>query len=167
VGTYGPKVLLAAILVVGGCSESTTKSNPEPGGTRLRAALGETLTLSGPDGVAVAISVGAVADPATGSIQPRREHRHVAIRVRVENVGGLTYSDTPSNGAYLVDDQGHQHGADIADSVLPALGSPRIRPGGVETGFITFEVPEHVEPVRFLLTLDGGFGPETGDWALF
>jgi hypothetical protein len=167
VSTYGRKVLAAAMLVVGGCSETTTMSEPEPGGTRLRAALGETLTLSGPDGIAVAVSVGAVADPATGSIPPRREHRYVAVRIRLENVGGLMYGDTPSNGAYLVDDEGHQHGADIADSVLPALGSPRIRPGGVETGFITFEVPGEAEPVRFLLTLDGGFGPETGEWALF
>jgi hypothetical protein len=164
VSGYGRKVLMAAVLVVGGC---TTVSEPAPGATRLRAALGETLTLSGHDGQAVAVSVGAVADPATGSLPPNRGHRYVAIRIRAENVGGVMYRDTPSNGAYLVDDAGHQHGADIADSVLPALGSPRIRPGSVETGFITFEVPEDVMPLRFLLTLNDGFGPDTGEWALF
>ena len=157
---------MVALLLVGGCSETATTSEPEPGGTRLRAALGETITLTGGDGVAVAVSVGAIADPATGSIPPRPEHRHVAVRIRLENVGLVMYRDTPSNGAYLVDDAGHQHGADIADSVLPALGSPRVAPGRIETGFITFEVPEDVEPVRFLLTLNDGFGPETGEWAL-
>jgi hypothetical protein len=166
VRTYGRKVVVAAMLAVGGCSETTTTSELEPGGTRLRAALGETLTLSGLNGVAVAVSVAAVADPATGSIPPRLAHRHVAIRIRLENVGGVMYSDTPSNAAYLVDDAGHQHGADIADSVVPAIGSPRISPGREETGFITFEVPEDVEPVSFLLTLNGGFGPDTGEWAL-
>jgi hypothetical protein len=166
VSWYGRRALVVALLVVGGCSETSTTNEPQPGGTRLLAALGETLTLTARDGVAVAVSVGAVADPATGSIPPRPDHRYVAIRVRLENVGVFEYRDTPSNGAYLVDDAGHQHGADIADSVLPALGSPRVKPGFVETGFITFEVPEGVEPVRFLLTLNGGFGPETGVWAL-
>ena len=167
VGRFGRKVLVTAALAVGGCSEAPTTSELEPGGTRLRAALGETLTLRGVDGEAVAVSVGGVADPAAGRVPPNPGHRYVAIRIRMENVGIAGYHDTPTNGAYLIDDADHQHGADITDPVMPALGSPRLERARVETGFITFEIPEGVEPVRFLLTLNEGFGPETGEWALY
>lgn len=107
-------------------------------------------------------------DPAPGSefFQPQRDNRFVSIRIELANVGSVLYADTTSNGARIVDGRGRTLRATIIDAAKPGLGRPRLRPGQRKTGTLTFELPKGVRMRSFRLTLDSGFGPETGVWTL-
>ncbi len=62
-------------------------------------------------------------------------------------------------------EQGYE--ASIFDTAAgPALGSPRIAPRDARVGLITFELPKGARTKSFQLTLDSGFGPDTGQWEL-
>lgn len=67
----------------------------------------------------------------------------------------------------LIDTADQGYNASILDSAAgPALGSPKIAPGDARVGLITFEVPKGTIVASFQLTLDSGFGPETGQWEM-
>jgi hypothetical protein len=104
--------------------------------------------------------------PADDSFHAERGKRLVSVRLRLTNVGTLVYDDTPRNGAVMIDRDGQQHDAGVLDPVEPALDSPRIQPGESRVGFITFEIIKGIKLHAFQLTLDSGFGPETGEWRL-
>lgn len=77
------------------------------------------------------------------------------------------FSDSPTNGAYLIDADGQQFDADITSPVGPSFGgSSKIASGDSRTGFITFELPKNAKPATLQFTLDSGFGPETDEWEL-
>jgi hypothetical protein len=134
------------------------------------AQVGDTITLHGADsGLVMDVTLMEVIDPAKAQrfFGPGKNKRLVAIRLRVENVGTLPYSDSPSNGAVLIDAADQGYDASILDSAAgPALGSPKIAPGDARVGLITFEVSKGTKVAGFQLTLDSGFGPETGQWEL-
>ncbi len=104
-------------------------------------------------------------DPAPGSryFQPISLNRFVAIRVELVNVGSALYVDTTSNGA-RVDSGGRLRRAAILDAAEPGLNRPRLGPGRRTTGTLSFEVPKAARVRSLRLTLDSGFGPETGVW---
>lgn len=75
-----------------------------------------------------------VIDPAKAQrfFGPGKNERLVAVRLRVENVGTLPYSDSPSNGAVLIDTADQGYDASMLDSAAgrePEDRSGR-RPGG-------------------------------------
>jgi len=166
--------ILCLLLV--GCTEqqiTTEPASPEgsgPTGEQQPAAVGDTITLHGTDdGLVMGVTLMEVIDPAKAErfFGPGKNKRLVAVRLRVENVGTLPYSDSPSNGAVLIDTADQGYDASILDSSAgPALGSPKIAPGDARVGLITFEVPKGTKVASFQLTLDSGFGPETGQWEL-
>lgn len=179
--------LTSAALLLAACGETTIKtvdqlpatqtsdtsspaSDVDAGSTALDATVGGSITLRGSaDGLLVEATALGVRDPAStpdSFIQPDPGNRYVGIRVRLRNVGTAVYSDSPSNGASAVDQNDQEFSASIFDAVEPGLGSLKIRPGDRRVGWITFEVPDGSRLRLFQLTLDSGFGPETGEWRL-
>jgi hypothetical protein len=179
---YSVVMIVSAMSLLVGCSEQTITSEPNTSespnespseseqGDPASAAVGDTLTLHGFDEkLVVEVTVLKVIDPAKPNnnfFPPQKGNRFVALQLRLENVGEANYSDSPSNGAFLIDTEGQQYNADITDPVGPALGSPKISPGDERLGYITFEVGKGVEPAMFQFTLDSGFANETGEWQL-
>jgi hypothetical protein len=88
-------------------------------------------------------------------------------KIELTVVGDSRYSDSPTNGAYLIDADGQQFDADITSPVGPSFGgSSKIASGDSRTGFVTFELPKNAKPATFQFALDSGFGPETDEWEL-
>jgi hypothetical protein len=136
------------------------------GAIKRAAGLGRPLVLRGArPGVRLRVTPLSIVDPAPGSefFQPNAANRFVAIRVELRNVGGALYLDTTSNGA-KVDAGSRLRRASILDAAEPGLNRPRLRFGDRKTGTLSFELPKAARIRTFRLTLDSGFGPETGIW---
>lgn len=168
-------------LALTACSETTVKESPNSGGGggdatgggggAEKAGLGDTITLAGSDDtLQVDVTGTKVEDPAKPDNKffgPKKTNRYVAVQIELTVVGESPYSDSPTNGAYLIDADGQQFDADITSPVGPSFGgSSKIASGDSRTGFITFEIPKNAKPATFQFTLDSGFGPETGEWEL-
>jgi hypothetical protein len=166
-------VLIAAALV--GCTEPTITDTPvderEPSGTSAgtgssvpspaeqAAELGDTIKLHGMnDGIAIDVTP---SDLRTGA-----EDGLYRIDFRLENTGTVVYSDSFGNGALLVSADGRECGWWITGGASE-LGSPRIAPGDFRVGALAFKCPRGSdEPASLQVTLDSGFGPETGQWSI-
>jgi hypothetical protein len=146
-------------------AETTTEEVPED----TTAGLGDSITLAGNEsGLQMRVTLVEVRNDAEGDefFGPERGNRFFAVRLRLTNVGSRNYNDSPSNGASVIDRQDQEYTGDVFDAVEPALGSPTIRQGDSRQGWITFQVPKRAKLRTFQLTLDSGFGPETGEWVL-
>jgi len=132
------------------------------------STIGGTLTVRGKlPGESLQVQLVSIRDPASSSvIQPDPGNRFVGIQLAVRNVGTSTHHDSPSNGTALFSTDGQRSLADVLDAVQPALGTLTLPPGATATGFITFQVAASATLARFNLTLDLGFGPQTGTWIL-
>ena len=96
---------------------------------------------------------------------PERGEKYVSVKLRMQNVGSQVYSDSPSNGAVLVDTQdGSWDEALSMYTHKPDLGSPKIAPGDARVGWMTFTVPRRAKMKKFQLALDSGFSDEAGEW---
>ncbi|MFV0134729.1 DUF4352 domain-containing protein [Streptomyces sp. HMX87] len=77
--------------------------------------MGDPLGLTGTqEGEALAVTVVKVVDPAGAENEfstPEAGERFVAVQFRLQNTGTAVCSDSPSNGARLVDAQGRQFGS--------------------------------------------------------
>ena len=94
---------------------------------------------------------------------PAENGRYFAVMLRITNVGEGVYSDSPSNGAAVVNRAGNQFDASMMMEKAPSLPSGmKLRPGASRTGWLTFDVAGKVTTFQF--TPDSGFGPETGEW---
>lgn len=136
------------------------------GRVKRAAGYGRPLVLRGAKpGVRLRVTPLSAIDPAPGSefFQPNVANRFVAIRVELVNVGTAVYADTTSNGAKVASG-GRLRRASILDAAEPGLNRPRLRSGQRKTGTLSFEVPKGARVNSLRLTLDSGFGPETGAW---
>jgi hypothetical protein len=53
------------------------------------------------------------------------------VEIRLKNSGAIDYSDSPTNGAVLIDTDSHQYDTWIGSGIEPNLdGSVRIAPAG-------------------------------------
>jgi archaellum component FlaG (FlaF/FlaG flagellin family) len=176
-----PRRLLAAVLVassLAGCatrggaaapSQPTPTSSPVASPEVLPAAtMGGTVTVRGNQpGESLQVQLVAIRDPASSPVvQPDPGHRFVGVQLAVRNVGTSTYHDSPSNGTAIFASDGQRYLADVLDAVRPGLGTLSLAPGAGASGFITFQVATDATLVRFNVTLDLGFGPQTGTWIL-
>lgn len=178
-------VALGALLVAG-----TAACNPTPGssvttgakpttasgtkaastgqGSAKAAKVGDTISLKGMDTSADVTVVKIVNNPAGADdfTTPEAGKRFVAVQFRIKDTGGTAYSDSPSNGAKLVDSQGQSYDADINDTKagtsFPALVN--IAPGATGLGFITFQVPVQAKITQIQFGLDSGMADQTGQW---
>jgi hypothetical protein len=146
---------------------ATTDAAPAP----KPAKVGDTITLTGDtDGEKVAVTLVKVADPAAGAddfSQPKAGDRFVAVQFRLANVGTAVYSDSPTNGAQLSDDQGQIYSTSFADTRTGQdfPGQVDLTPGNSALGVIVFELPAGAKTAMAQFGLDSGFG-QKGQWLL-
>jgi Domain of unknown function (DUF4352) len=150
---------------------SAPRTAPSP--ARDLAEIGQWWELHGMDpNLVMRVTLVQGSDPAPPKdafFAPGKDARFVALQIRLENVGSVMYSDSPGNGAVIVDADGQQFSESLgAGTTLgPTFGAGvRVPPGGSALGYLVFELPKSAKPAVFQFTLDSGFGPETGEWDL-
>ena len=133
--------------------------------------VGSTLTLNGKNGEQAAVTLKGWADPAKPDnkyLSPSPGKRWVAAQLEFVNTGTSTYSDSPSNGVKVVDAQGQtftQSLAEIAEGpTMP--GSVNLAKGEKVLGWVVFAIPTDSKPQTVQVTLDSGFGKQTGEWTV-
>ena len=139
----------------------------KPGGA---AKVGSTITLAGNgSGERIAVTVTKIyrhAQPASSFDDPDTGDRLVAVQFRLTDTGSAAYSDSPSNGAEVVDASGQSYQSALNDAAnCPSFpGTENIAPGASGLGCIVFEVPQAAVISKVQFTLDSGMGPQTGQW---
>jgi Domain of unknown function (DUF4352) len=134
------------------------------------AKVGSTITLAGIDsGERVAVTVTKIyrhAQPASSFDDPDTDDRLVAVQFRLADTGSAAYSDSPSNGAEVVDASGQSYQSALNDAAnCPSFpGTENIAPGASGLGCVVFEVPQAAVITEVQFTLDSGMGPQTGQW---
>jgi Domain of unknown function (DUF4352) len=134
------------------------------------ARVGSTITLAGNDpGEKMAVTVTRVikhAQPADEFSTPDPGKRFYAVQFRLADTGTAAYSDSPSNGASVVDSAGQSYEATL-DDVAGCQSFPateNIAAGDTGLGCIVFEVLDGAKITKMQFTLDSGMGPQTGQW---
>ena len=136
------------------------------------ARVGSTLTLTGNDaGEKMAVTVTRVvshAQPADEFSSPDPGKRFYAVQFRLADTGTTAYSDSPSNGAAVVDSAGQSYQASIYNvaGCESFPGTENIAAGDKGLGCVVFQVPHGAKITKVQFTLDSGFGPATGQWAV-
>lgn len=173
----GALVVVIIVIIVansGGHTISTTgTSGSTAGGSKSApktAGIGSAITLSGnTSGEQMAVTVTKVitsAQPGDEFSSAPAGDRLYAVQFRLRDTGSAAYSDSPSNGAAVVDSAGqsYQSALDNAAGCPSFPGSENIAPGASGLGCIVFEVPKAAKITEVQFTLDSGMGPQTGQW---
>jgi hypothetical protein len=134
------------------------------------AKVGETITVAGltPE-VQVAVTLNRIIDNATPGnqfLKPKNGNRFVAVELSLKNAGQEVYTDSPIVGAALIDAEGGQHHATLAEITegLSLGGAVNIAVGDSRKGVIVFEVPAGAKPAK--LQFGVMFGQQKGEWQL-
>ena len=156
------------------CSTTTT-DQPDRGSEggrekRPRSRVGDAITLKGTD-TRVKVQVLSVDRNLSVSEfdEPQPGRKFVGVRIRLTNVGNVTYDDAPSNGAKLITSRDEQADAAVVtggDCGGSFQSDTTISPGSSQQGCIPFEMKKAAKPKMFQFALDSGLGPETGEWSL-
>ncbi|MFB4275721.1 DUF4352 domain-containing protein [Nonomuraea sp. MTCD27] len=138
---------------------------------QLTATVGGSITLEGMDpGLKMQVTVTRVVDPATGDqfSKPQTGNRLVAVELTLANAGDAVYSDSPTNGAMLIDGEGQQYRTTFrtVQEGQSFGGSATINKGDSRKGVIVFEVPEGAKLAKLQFGLDSGFAKQKGEWTL-
>jgi Domain of unknown function (DUF4352) len=173
------------LLCVAGCGGGGGKSSgggaaassdeAKAAGKPKTLAIGDETTLKGLHG-SMKVKVLKVEDPmkappAKGLIRevPRKGNRFVGVQVALTNVGDKPYSDSILNGARLVTDvaKASQPTILLSGKCQSKFGTKtRVAPGASKSGCLPFQVKKAAKVSGFELTLDSGYGPEKGAWAV-
>ncbi len=172
-------IVVAAIASAGspGHTVATGQAAASPSVSASKAAkpgaaakVGSTITLAGNcSGERVAVTVTKIyrhAQPASSFDDPDTGDRLVAVQFRLTDTGSAAYSDSPSNGAEVVDASGQSYQSAIENAAnCPSFpGTENIAPGASGLGCVVFEVPQAAVITKVQFTLDSGMGPQTGQW---
>ncbi|MFD8594746.1 DUF4352 domain-containing protein [Kitasatospora sp. NPDC059646] len=150
-------------------------ASPSPSGSPsapATAKVGSTISLAGTNtGESADVTVTKVVDPAspTDSFStPSAGKRFVAVQFVIKNTGSTTYSDSPSNGAKVIDSTDQSFNASYQETAAgPGFaGSVDLPPGQSGRGYITFEVPTTSQLILVQFALDSGFANQVGQWSL-
>lgn len=184
-GRIVPFVL--AVLLVSACGPTTITSaadNPtaaeadaatageEKAEAPKPAKIGSVITLSGSDAdLKVQVKVHKVianGTPANDFVKPESGKRLYGIQLTLKNAGKSTYSDSPGNGAAVIDSEGQEYTASLFGEIAGAqnISSTTIAPGDLRKGFVIFEVPSKAKIVKLQMSLDSGFADHHGEWSL-
>ncbi|MBO3745600.1 DUF4190 and DUF4352 domain-containing protein [Streptosporangiaceae bacterium NEAU-GS5] len=132
------------------------------------AGVGGTITLHGFENLQMDVTVTKVilnATPANDFLTPKG--RYVAVEVELANTGSVAYSDSPSNGAVLIDDEDQQYQATYGEVKQGVqLTTTSIASGDRRKGVLVFDIPADVRLVKFQFALNSGFADEKGEWAI-
>jgi hypothetical protein len=170
---------LTAAAVTAACSAHTVqttgtgasvsgKAVSATGGT---ARTGTAITLTGnSSGEQMSVTVVKVmsnASPGDEFTSAPAGDRLYAVQFRLRDTGTAAYSDSPTNGAAVVDSKGQSYQPAITDTVSGCQSFPateNIAAGATGLGCIVFEVPKSAKITGVQFTLDSGMGPQTGQW---
>lgn len=144
----------------------TSKTPPTPAGD---LKVGTTKILTGnDDGEHMHVKLIAIHTGfSTGFEAPDAGKHYVAIEIMLKNTGTATYSDSPDNGAKLIDSRDNQIDNDIiSDGPYQSSGSVNLPPGSQRRVFCIFQVPNGASLKQFQFTLDSGFAHQTAQWSL-
>lgn len=136
-----------------------------PGGP---GTIGSPITLADQDGEMLEVTVLDVVDPSPPDEVFPADGRYVSIQLRVRYLGTQEeYAGPLGSGWILLDEAGQQFvSSAFGGFVGQSIGRCCLVPGEEQVGFVTFDLPPGSLPTRLQLTLDAGFGPEMGEWAL-
>lgn len=146
--------------------------HPAPHAASQAATIGDTVTLKGNnDGEQLAVTIKQWADPAKSADQytkPEDGKRWVAAQFELVNTGTAVYSDSPSNGTQVADDQGQQFQTTFGEVTAgPAMtSSAKVAPGAKVLGWIVYEVPQDSKITTVQFTMNSGFASQTGQWTI-
>ena len=180
----GPKIfgavvgLVVAIIVViiavaaSNAGHTIATSGTSAGGKSApkTAVVGSAITLAGNDsgelmGVTVVKVIASAAEDDGLSLTPAGD-RLYAVQFRLADTGTAAYSDSPSNGAAVVDSKGqsYQSAEETVTGCTSFPATENIAPRASGLGCVVFEVPKSATITAVQFTLDSGFGPQTGQW---
>ncbi|MBY8879726.1 DUF4352 domain-containing protein [Actinacidiphila acidipaludis] len=151
-------------------SASSGQKGPIASASPSPVPVGRTLSLTGiKAGEKLDVAVVKVVDPASGTelSSPPPGKRLVAVQFRLHNTGSTTYTDSPDNGAKVVDTKGQGFDSAITDTTSAGPNFPAtttVSPGGKALGFIVFEVPAASKIALVQFALDSGFSTDVGQW---
>jgi Domain of unknown function (DUF4352) len=157
-------------VTTGGSPSAAASSAAKAGSTAAPAKVGSTITLAGfSSGEQMAVTVTKIyrhAEPASSFDAPDSGDRLVAVQFRLTDTGSAAYSDSPSNGAAVVDAKGQSYQSSLNNAAnCPSFpGTENIAAGASGLGCIVFEVPQAAVITEVQFTLDSGMGPQTGQW---
>jgi Domain of unknown function (DUF4352) len=176
-GIGGLAVLVIGIAVAANSGHSVETagstaavSNSGGGSASKTAGIGSAITLSGNgSGEQMSVTVTKVTSDASASDsfdEPPAGDRLYAVQFRLSDTGTAAYSDSPSNGAAVVDSAGqsYQSGLENVAACQSFGGTENIAAGNSGLGCIVFEVPAKAKITQIQFTLDSGMGPDTGQW---
>ncbi|MFK0182318.1 DUF4352 domain-containing protein [Streptomyces xanthochromogenes] len=152
-----------------GTTAGTAKASPA---AAKKAAIGDTITVTGNEtGEKLDVTVTKWADPAKSSEEvfaPEAGKRWVAAQLQLVNTGSAVYSDSPSNGMQVADEQGQRFGTMAADVTAgPSMAaSLKVPPGDKALGWIVFEVPKDSKITTIQFAMNSGFADQTAQWAI-
>jgi Domain of unknown function (DUF4352) len=177
-------IIVVAALAHGGSTPSVS-TNPTPPPTAASgsagqatgapaaatvAHVGSTISLAGNSpGEKMAVTVMKVIPRAQGSDEfntPDPGNRFYAVQFRLTDTGSIAYSDSPSNGAQVVDSTGQSYQSDLSTvaGCQSFPGTENIAVGSTGLGCVVFQVPRHAKITEIQFTLDSGFANQTGQW---
>ncbi len=131
------------------------------------AAVGDTLTLEGFEGLTVDVTLTEV-DRRLELDEEFDTGSYVGVRLTMTNTGDVAYNDSPSNGATLVTTDDEQLTSTLLFDDAGCSGSEgvRITPDDTREFCIPFERQEGQSLRLFQFALDSGFAEQTGEWEL-
>jgi hypothetical protein len=169
-------IVIASIASAGNGSHTVTtgQAGATPTSSASKAAslakIGSAIVLTGNSaGEKMAVTVVKVfrhPKPASDLDSPNQGHRLYAVQFRLHDIGSAAYSDSPSNGAAVVDAAGQSYESSL-DNVAECQsfpGTENITAGSSGLGCVVFEVPTSARITEVQFTLDSGMGPQTGQW---
>lgn len=142
-----------------------------PGAGSTTAKVGDTISLTGFEGVKLDATVVKVVDPAAPEneyMKPKAGTRLVAVQWRIANTGTVPVDSGPTSGSNVVDGSGQQ----FDTSYHPTSAGPefpsgvKIPPGESRLGFVTYEVPDDSKVVKIQFAANSGYAKQTGQWAV-
>jgi hypothetical protein len=172
-------IVAAAISSKGGGHGVTTAGTTPAASARATAAaahksapagIGSAIVLAGnSSGEQMTVTVAKVwahAEPASQFDGADAGDRLYAVQFRLADTGSIAYSDSPSNGAVVVDSAGqsYQSSFNNAAECDSFPGTENIAVGASGLGCIVFEVPVKAKITEVQFTIDSGMGPQTGQW---
>lgn len=162
----------ASHTVTTGQAGSTSSGTPSAASSASSstARIGSVIMLTGNDpGEKMAVTVTRIishARPASEFDALGSGKRLYAVQFRLHDIGSAAYSDSPSNGAAVVDSSGQSYQSALGDvaGCESFPGAENIAAGDSGLGCIVFQVPAGAKITNVQFTLDSGMGPQTGQW---
>jgi hypothetical protein len=171
---FTASVIVVAAAGLSACAPATINGTPSTsnavhGGTATKAHIGSAVDLTGDtSGEKMSVKLIRIVQHGRGTefSDPGHGHRFVGVQFRLTNIGKAAYSDSPSNGATVVDGKGqsYQAGFDTIAGCHAFGGTENIAPGGSGLGCVVFSVPEHDKVRLVQFGLDSGMASDTGQW---